>query len=51
MSAKRWIMFILLAWLATVSILHLWLNLRAFDFSKSEAHSGSRFRVGFLPVT
>jgi hypothetical protein len=50
MSPKRWVLFVVLAWIVTVTILHLWLNLHAFD-SQPQAHAGLRFRVGFLPVT
>ncbi len=35
------------AWLATISALHTWLNL---DASRS-LDAGPAFRVGFLPVT
>ena len=43
MSGKRWVLVGVLGWVATVTVVHLALNLHAF--------SGSRFRVGFLPVT
>ena len=51
MSPKRWVLFVVLAWIVTVTLLHLWLNLHAFDNRQPQAHAGLRFRVGFLPVT
>jgi hypothetical protein len=40
------------AWLAAVTLLHLWLNTRLFDPASGEpGQGGVRFRVGFLPVT
>jgi NitT/TauT family transport system substrate-binding protein len=50
MSPKRWVLFVVLAWIVTVTVLHLWLNLHAFDNRQPQAHAGLRFRVGFLPV-
>ena len=40
---KRWILLAILGWITTITLLHLWLNLRLFD--------AQGFRVGFLPVT
>jgi hypothetical protein len=51
MSPKRRVLLVVLGWLVVVSVLHLWLNLRAFDTAKPEEQTGPRFRVGFLPVT
>jgi hypothetical protein len=39
------------AWLAFITVLHLWLNLGAFDPDRPPRSSGKRFRIGFLPVT
>jgi len=50
MSAKHVVLLVVIAWMATVSVLHLWLNVRAFDAPTSGA-AGPRFRVGYLPVT
>lgn len=39
-------------WLSTISFLHLWLNLGAFDSKQtSQSQQGPKFNVGFLPVT
>lgn len=51
MSPKRWVMLVVVAWVVTVTMLHLWLNLRAFETHGPKEASGQRFRVGFLPVT
>ena len=51
MSSKRMVLAVVPAWLGMVSILHMWLNWRAFDARGPEVHAGPRFRVGFLPVT
>lgn len=52
MSARLKVSLVAVAWLTTVTFLHLWLNLHAFDFgSPTEAQTGTRFRVGFIPVT
>lgn len=51
MSPKHRVLLVVLGWLVAVSVLHLWLNLHAFDPPGPEAHAGPRFRVGFLPVT
>jgi hypothetical protein len=51
MAPKRWVFLVVFAWVVMVSILHLWLNLHAFDPPKPETGAGTRFRVGFLPVT
>jgi hypothetical protein len=51
MSAKRRVLLVVLGWLVIVSVLHLWLNLHVFEAPKPVEQAGSRFRVGFLPVT
>ena len=39
-------------WLAAISLLHGWLNLRLFDRPASRGPGDAApFRVGFLPVT
>jgi hypothetical protein len=49
---KRWLVFAALGWLVVVTLLHLWLNLGAFEQRRdSTGDLGPRFRVGFLPVT
>ena len=52
MSLRRTVMPITLAWLASISLLHGWLNLGLFDRSASRGPGGAApLRVGFLPVT
>lgn len=52
MSAPLRFLLAALGWLATVSLLHLWLNTSAFaPRSAATDQSGQSFRVGFLPVT
>lgn len=52
MSGKRRVLAVVLGWVVTVTGLHLWLNVRAFDaYFGGKAQTGPRFRVGFLPVT
>lgn len=48
---KRWLVLSALAWIAVVTVLHLWLNLGAFRRRPGQAQDGQEFRVGFLPVT
>ena len=50
MPAWRKVVPAAVAWLAAVTVLHLWLNLGAFD-ARRPAPAGGRFRVGFIPVT
>ena len=52
MSLRRTVMPITLAWLASISLLHGWLNLGLFErLARRGPGAGSPFRVGFLPVT
>ena len=51
MSSKSRVAIALIGWVVTVSVLHLWLNTGVFDATKTGAHHGPPFRVGFLPVT
>ena len=52
MSLRRTVMPITLAWLASISLLHGWLNLGLFERLASRGPgAGAPFRVGFLPVT
>jgi hypothetical protein len=52
MSVQRRIVLGVVGWLALATILHLWLNLHAFDFAARSKDSGrEQFRVGYLPVT
>jgi hypothetical protein len=52
MSAPLKALFVVLGWLATVTLLHLWLNTNALDTASARQSQGARrFRVGFLPVT
>jgi len=51
MSLKCRVWFVVVAGVLTVTVLHLWLNVHAFDAHGPEAYGGRRFRVGFLPVT
>lgn len=49
---KRWLVLAALGWLVVVTLLHLWLNLGAFEYRRESAgNEGPTFRVGFLPVT
>lgn len=41
---------VIFGWTAFVTILHLWLNTHAFDFSE-KTEAAHHFKVGFLPVT
>lgn len=52
MSLQRRMILAVFAWLAVVTVLHLWLNLHVFDFgSHSRGPGRADFRVGYLPVT
>jgi hypothetical protein len=51
MSSKSRVLLVLVGWVAVISVLHLWLNLGAFDARRPAAHDSLPFRVGFLPVT
>jgi hypothetical protein len=48
MSVRNRVVVGVVAWIAVVTFLHLWVNVRLF-----EGHPGGadRFRIGFLPVT
>jgi hypothetical protein len=50
MSLARRVLFVVVFWTAAVTLLHLWLNLRAFD-PGARPKGRAEFRVGFLPVT
>jgi hypothetical protein len=52
MSVRRTVIPGTLVWLAVISLLHGWLNLRLFDRSAGWGTGAlAPFRVGFLPVT
>jgi hypothetical protein len=52
MTVQRKVLLGVVGWLATVTLLHLWLNVRAFDWSGGRKEADTEeFRVGFLPVT
>ncbi len=55
MTAPRKVLLAVMAWAATISVLHLLLNLHPSPFGRGRlASSGTkeaRFRVGFIPVT
>lgn len=52
MSIQRKVLLVASAWLAAVTVLHLWLNMHMFDFRDgAKAARRGQFRVGFLPVT
>ncbi len=52
MSAPLRILLAVVAWLATVTLLHLWLNTKTLDrILAGPPPAGTKFRVGFLPVT
>ena len=51
MSLRRSLTIGVLGWVASISLLHAWLNLRWFDAPPRRAGDGATFRVGFLPVT
>jgi NitT/TauT family transport system substrate-binding protein len=51
MSLRRSLILGSLGWLAAISLLHAWLNLRSFDRPTRRAGGDEPFRVGFLPVT
>jgi hypothetical protein len=40
-----------LGWTVAVTLAHLSLNTRAFDWDGGKQHTGGQFRVGYLPVT
>jgi len=48
MSLKKAVLFGSLFWVATISLLHAWLNL---DLFRPKETAGRTFKVGFLPVT
>lgn len=51
MSPKSRVLLVVLGWVVAVSLLHLWLNLHAFDSGGPASQAEHQFRVGFLPVT
>ena len=52
MSLRRTVIPGMFVWLAAISLLHGWLNLRLFDRPASRGPGDAApFRVGFLPVT
>ena len=52
MSLRRIVIPGMFVWLAAISLLHGWLNLRLFDRPAGRGPGGAApLRVGFLPVT
>jgi NitT/TauT family transport system substrate-binding protein len=51
MSLRRFLSLGLFGWVATISLLHAWLNLRVFDKPNRRSGGEEPFRLGFLPVT
>ncbi len=52
MADRMKVSLAVVGWLATITCLHMWLNLGAFESRPdTRGHLGPRFNVGFLPVT
>ena len=51
MSVQLRFVLIALGWTVAVTLAHLSLNTRIFDRAGGKEQAGSRFRVGYLPVT
>jgi NitT/TauT family transport system substrate-binding protein len=50
-STPRRILLACIVWVASISLLHAWLNTRAFDGQSPVGRTGEPFRVSFIPVT
>ena len=50
MSLRRTVVPAVAVWVAAVTVLHLWVNVGAFD-AKPVRPTGDQFRVGYIPVT
>jgi hypothetical protein len=51
MSLPRRFLLACAVWMVTISLLHAWLNTRAFDRTARPGEEANTFRVGFIPVT
>jgi len=52
MTARLKVSLAVVGWLATVTLLHLWLNLQVWSVGAPRSTPDlKRFRVGFIPVT
>jgi len=51
-TMRRLVLLVVIGWIVLVTVLHLWLNLHAFDVGpRYKDKAGLEFRVGYLPVT
>jgi len=48
---KRVLILTTIFWMATITVLHLWLNLDVKWFRWGQGQTEEKFRIGFLPVT
>jgi hypothetical protein len=52
LSSQLKVLSLIIAWVALVTVMHLWLNTKVFEPSNwGKERAEHQFRVGFLPVT